>query len=258
MKRKLTERELLKVTSDRKMEVYKRDDMLQKGRHELSLQEQRCVLYAISKIKPSDTVFEEYTFELSEFYKMCGLSKESYTDLKAILYGLRQKSWWVDIDGEESTVSWFNKVRTNKKNGTVTVRFDDDMMPFLLELSKQKAFYTHFQLKYILPMKSQYAIRLYELLKSYQKNNLRWFFDIEELKIRLNCENYSDFYDFKRRVLEPAVAEINQYTDIIINWDTEKEGRKVTRIVFMMFHKKANELYNAEIEISKELDGENK
>lgn len=255
--KKLSERQEMKVRSDREMQVYKRNDMIQKGRHELTLQEQRCVLYAISKIKPEDSVFQEYTFELSDFYKLCGLQDESYTKLKDILIGLKQKTWWVETaPNVESTVSWFNKVRTNKKSGTVTVRFDDDMMPYLLELTKDNQYYTHYQLKYILPMKSQYAVRLYELLKSYQRNNYEWFFDVESLKKQLNCENYKNFYDFRRWVLDPAVAEINEFTDIKIAWEPVKEGRKVTRVTFYMYGKKKAALLDADIAIHDSLDGQ--
>lgn len=255
--KKLSERQEMKVRSDRDMLVLKRNDMIQKGRHELTLQEQRCVLYAISKIKPDDTVFQEYTFELADFYKLCGLQGDSYTELKSILIGLKQKTWWVETAPDvESTVSWFNKVRTNKKSGTVTVRFDDDMMPYLLELTKQGAFYTKYQLKYVLPMKSQYAIRLYELLKSYQRNNYEWFFEIDVLRKHLNCEQYTDFYDIRRRVIEPAVAEINEFTDIKIAWEPVKEGRKVTRVVFYMHGKKENALLEADRAIQDALDGQ--
>lgn len=255
--KKLSERQEMKVSSEREMQVYKRNDMIQKGRHELTLQEQRCVLFAISKIKPEDSVFQEYTFELSDFYKLCGLQKESYTELKDILIGLKQKTWWVETaPNVESTVSWFNKVRTNKKSGTVTVRFDDDMMPYLLELTKDNQYYTHYQLKYILPMKSQYSIRLYELLKSYQRNNHEWFFDIENLKKQLDCEQYKNFADFNRRVLTPAVAEINEFTDIKIAWEPVKEGRKVTRVTFYMYGKKKTALLEAERAVHDALDGQ--
>lgn len=255
-RKRLSEKQEMQLRSSREMEIFKHNDMLQKGRHELSLQEQRCVLFAISKIKPEDTVFQEYTFELADFYKLCGLQGDSYTELKAILIGLKQKTWWVETSpGIESTVSWFNKVRTSKKSGTVTVRFDDDMMPYLLELTKDK-FYTHYQLKYILPMKSQYAIRLYELLKSYQRNNYEWFFDIEKLKKQLNCENYTRFPDLRRWVIEPAVSEINEYTDIKIAWDTVKEGRRVSRVVFYMVGKKDSELLEADAAVNDALDGQ--
>ena len=217
-KRKKTEQEDFKTTSDRQMQVYKADAMIQKGRHKLSLQEQKCVLFAMSKIKPDDNVFQEYTFDIKEFYNAAGLQTNSYTKLKSMLTELKQKTWWIETaPGEESTVSWFNKVRSNKNKGTVTVRFDDDMMPYLLDLtSSPDSFYTHYSLKYILPMGSQYGPRLYEILKSYQKNNWQWFFDIDKLKKQLDCENYKNFNDFKRFALQPAVDDINTYSDINI------------------------------------------
>lgn len=257
-RKKLSERQDLHIRTGREMEIYKANDMIQKGRHELSLQEQRCVLYAISKIKPEDTAFTEYTFELKDFYALCGIEDQSYTRLKAIMQDLADRSWWVTIDdrGTESLVRWFSTMRTNKGSGTVTIKFHEDMMPFLLELTKENKYYTHYQLKYILPMKSQYAIRLYELLKSYQRNNIEWFFEIDSLKKQLNCETYKNFADFNRRVLEPAVAEINEFTDIKIAWEPIKEGRKVARVTFYMVGKKRADLLEADKAISDALDGQ--
>lgn len=247
----------MKIDSEREQHVYKKDNMIQKGRHNLSLQEQRCVLYAISKIRPDDSVFKEYTLELSEFFKICGLQKESYKEIKAILKGLSDKSWWIEIDdkGTESLVRWFSTLDIRRKSGTVSIKFHERMMPYLLKLVEQGEFYTHYELKYILPMRSQYAIRLYELLKSYQKNNYSWFFEIDELKKRLNCEKYKKFGDIKRRVIEPAVKEINEFTDIKIDWDAEKEGRKVTRVNFYMLKKKKHELKDANSSINGKLNG---
>jgi len=257
-KRKLSERQEVQKQSAREMSVVKRDDMVQKGRHQLSVREQRCVLYAISKIKPEDTTFQEYTFSLSDFYALCGLADESYTELKAILISLKSKSWWATIDdkGTESAVSWFSTVRTNKKSGKATIKFHEDMMPFLLQLTKQNAFYTSYNLQYVLPMSSQFSPRLYEILKSYQKNNREWFFDIEELKRLLDCQNYTRWPDFRRFALEPAVSEINQYTDINIAWDVQKEGRKVTRVIFYMADKSDDALLDAKRAIRDKLDGQ--
>lgn len=258
VKKKLSGRQELKVRSDREMEVYKRDDMIQKSRHQLSLREQRVVLYAISKIKPDDTSFQEYVFDIKDFYALCGIEDESYTELKAILKGLADRSWWAEIDdkGTESLLRWFSTMRTNKKSGKVTIKFHEDMMPFLLELTAQDAFYTGYQLQYILPMSSQYGPRLYELLKSYQKNNITWFFDVDELRRVLNAQNYTDFYDFRRRVIDPAVEEINKYTDIKVAYDTKKEGRRVARVEFYMIGKKPLEILETQMTIQEELDGQ--
>lgn len=255
--KKLSERQEMQRDTARDMSVYKRDDMIQKSRFELTVQEQRCILYAISKIKPDDHVFQEYTFELKDFYILCGLQKESYTELKNTLLELKKKSWWMPTgDGEESTVSWFNKVRTNKRSGKVIIRFDDDMMPYLLQLASQGTFYTSYNLRYVLPMKSQFSPRLYELLKSYQKNNREWFFDLEELKYCLNCQSYDRWPDFRRRALEPAIKEINEYTDINIAYDVQKEGKKVTRVVFYMANKGNKALLEAKKAGQDQMDGQ--
>lgn len=254
--RKLSERQQMKIHSERGMHVYKRDDMIQKGRHKLSVREQKCVLYAISKIKPEDNIFQEYTFDLKDFINVCGFERDSYTELKAILLGLRSKCWWIRLDREIlSAVSWFSVVRIHEKSSKVIIKFHEDMMPYLLKLAGQGEFYTHYELRYILTLRSRYAIRLYELLKSYHKNNHRWFFELDELKELLDCEKYVDFCDFRRRVLTPAVEEINTRTDIDVKWETEKEGRKVTRVEFFICKKDTETLSKTNLGITFKLEG---
>lgn len=256
-KRKLSERQELQLNSERDMEVYKRNDMIQQARFTLTTQEQKTVLYAISKIKPSDTYLTEYTFDIKDFYRVIGWNKESYTEFKAMLKELSDKSWWITLPtGEESLVRWFTTARSNKRSGKVTVEFHKDMMPYLLQLAEQETFYTSYNLRYVLPMSSQYSPRLYEILKSYQKNNREWFFETEELKRLLDCQNYKNFNDFKRFAIEPAVKEINKYTDINIAFDTEKEGRKITRVIFYMAGKSGEALTKAQLEGAEAMDGQ--
>ena len=241
--------------AERALEVFKRNDMIQKARFSLSVQEQRTVLYAISKIQPTDTYLKEYTFEIKDFYNMIGWSNQSYTEFKAMLKALSDKSWWITLPtGEESLVRWFTTARSNKKSGKVTVKFHEDMMPYLVQLAQGTDFYTKYQLQYVLPMSSQYSPRLYEILKSYQYNNRQWFFDIDELKHLLDCENYTNFSDFKRFALDPAVDEINKYTDIAIFYSVEKDGRKVVRVNFFMEKKTESEIIKVQIDNNRELD----
>ena len=256
--KKLTERQQLRILNERNMEVYKRNDMIQKARFSLSVVEQRAVLYAISKIQPEDTYLKEYTFNLKEFYRVIGWEKESYSDFKNMLKKLRDKSWWITLpDGKtESAVSWFSTVRSNESKGKVTVKFHEDMMPYLIELAEQNVFYTSFNLAYVLPMSSQYAPRLYEILKSYS-NNEDWFFEIDEIKYLLDCENYKNYNDFQRRALEPAVADINKYSDICVHYEEQREGRggKVVRIYFYLSKKTKSEIALAEDKVKEALDG---
>lgn len=261
-KRKLSERQLNKRDNSREMSVVKRNDMLQHARFNLSIQEQKCILYAISRIKPEDKAFQDYTFDIKDFYALCGIDNDSYTRLKQTLKGLADKSWWVAIDdeGTESVIRWFTTVRTNKRSGKVTLKFHEDMMPYLLQLAtqarEQGIFYTQYSLKYVLPMKGQYSPRLYELLKSYQKNNREWFFDIDELKHRLDAKTYDRWPDFRRYVLEPAIKEINDFTDLHVAYDTQKEGRRIAVVTFFMAEKNKDELLDTGRAIQENLDGQ--
>lgn len=251
-----------KTFQERQMEVYKRNDLIQQARYSLSVEEQRIILYCISKIKPDDTYLNEYKFSISDFYALCGLTDKNYTHLKHKLKGLSDKSWWAEIDdqGTESLLRWFTTLRTNKGNGQVTVKFHEDMFPFLLDLQRQAIaqgmFYTHYQLQYILPMKSKYSIRLYELLKSYQLNNKRWYFDIDDIKRRLECSHYQNFKDFRKYVLEISMREINEFSDINVEYETEKEGYRIRYITFYMKKKTRDELLETKRDIRDELDGQ--
>ena len=259
-------RQLDAIEKERSMRVYKADELLQKARFTLSLNEQRLILYAISKIKPTDTAFQEYIFDLKDFYAVCGMSgNDSYTKIKEQCKALSDKSWWLtvyDDKGEEweSVVRWFNTLRTNKKNGIVTIKFHEDMFPYLLELSRQREedeqrFYTGYEFRYVLPMKSTYSIRLYELLKSYQKNNKTWWFKLDKLKHILDCEFYSRYADFRRFVIEPAIKEINDFSDLNIDYETEKDGKKIDVIEFFMSEKTKADKINAHKNGLTELDG---
>lgn len=103
-------------------------------------------------------------------------------------------------------------------------------MPYLLELKKN---YTKYQLQNIIPMKSKYGIRLYELLKSYL-NLGKVRFSIEELKIRLDSTNYTNLKDFKRRVLEPALKDIEVYSDLTVEPVFIKVKNKCVAIEFIL------------------------
>lgn len=264
---KKTPHPIVKVEKAREEVVYQADTLLQKGRFELTLTEQRLILYAISRIKPTDAKFDEYTVRLKDFYDICGIKeKDDYTELKKIIHGLQRKFWWIVMEDPhepgtecESGVNWFTVARTNKRSGNFTYMFHPDMVPYLLELAKQreegKGFYTQYTFQYILPMRSQYSIRLYELLKSYQKNNMTWWFKLDELKRLLNARNYKMFKDFRVNVLDIAMREINEYSDLKIKYETEKDGKRITEVMFYMAGKTTSEQIEAQKKGLTALDG---
>lgn len=223
---------ITKIDIEREYQVVKANALIQKTRYNLSTQEQKIILYILTKIKPDDNGDSLYNIQISDFCKVCGIdykNGKNYADIKAAIKKLSDKSIWIKLDsGEETLLRWIEKPYISKRTGLIKLRLDKDMFPYLLHLSN---FFTQYNLYYILAMKSQYSIRLYELLKSYE--NLRKItFEIPDFKLKMSAEKYVRHADFKRYVLEIAVREINQYGDIVINYVLQKEGRTFKYIKF--------------------------
>lgn len=244
--------ESMKLWQSREYIVTKSNDIVQRSRYELSVPEQKTIAYICSMIKPrtaleranhSDFILE-YEFSIREYCKICGIDYDSgknYSDIKNLLKGLISKVMWLTLeDGSETTVNWVNKVWCNKGSGKCKVRLDEDMVPYLFDLKER---FVSYGLYSILGMKSQYSIRLYELLKSYLYQKSKTF-DIEELKTLLmvaNVKSYSRFPDFRRKVLEIAIKEINDLTDIWVDLMPITKGRKVIQLQFDMRKKESFE-----------------
>jgi plasmid replication initiation protein len=71
----------------------------------------------------------------------------------------------------------------------------------------------------------------------------------------MDCGSYTRYADFRLRVIEPAIKEINKYSDIHINFDAEKEGKRVHIITFYMTEKTIDERLEAQKAGLTALDG---
>ena len=222
----------LDIIQARDYKVVKGNDIIQKARYSLGLAEIKAFSFIISKIKPTDQVFCEYTFSINEYCRVLGIETNNGKNIQTVkksLKSLVDKSFFLTLeDGTETSISWLNKIWIDKGKGTIRVRLDDDLQKYVTGLYTN---YTQYELLCTLPMKSSYSIRIYELLKSYSFTK-RHTFKIDELKRALGCEHYERFPDFKRRVIEIAVKEINTFTDLEVSWRPITEGRKVIEIEF--------------------------
>jgi len=226
------------LQENRSYNVVKSNDIIQKSRYNLSLQEQKIILYLISKIKPEDDDFRLYEFQIKEFCEVCGIkviSGGNYAMLKEVIKKLSDKSNWAIIKDEkgkecETLLRWIEKPFIYEKSGIIKIRLDKEMKPYLLKLKEK---FTVYSLYFILAMKSKYSIRLYEILKSYQTLG-QCEFTIENLKEILTAQTYSVFADFRVKVLNIATQEINDYSDILVSYELEKKGRKFHKIKFLI------------------------
>ncbi len=210
--------------------VAKSNELIQKSRYSMTVQQNRVMLYLISKIRPNDFGDEVYQISVREFCKVCNLdynSGKNYADAKRAIKAIADKSVWVQQEnGDDVLLRWLNRVRLNRETGCFEITFHQDMLPFLYDLQTR---YTRYSLDNVLTMKSKYGIRLYELLKSYQYLGKEITFTVDELRHRLDAEKYTRYPDFRRYVLEKAIDDINECSDIQIGYiPVKSHGKRAT------------------------------
>lgn len=95
-------------------------------------------------------------------------------------------------------------------------------------------------------MKSNYSVRLYELLVQWKNSKQTPIFKLEEFRgqLGLGTSEYKAMCDFKKRVLDFAVKEINEKTDIKVQYEQVKKGRKIIGFRFLIKTKKPKETVN--------------
>lgn len=238
-----------KTEEARSQFVVKANSVIQQSRFSMTTFQQKAYLFLISKIKPEDEPGKPYDFSVTEFLQACGLEQNgrSYTKVRETLRSIRNISFWVNLGGRDHLLGLLDRVVIEPKAGVISCYFHEDIKPFLLYLKEN---YTQFELRNVLAMQSKYAIRFYELAKSHQF--LREFqVSLADLKRSLCAENYDDYRAFRRRVLDPALEEINLLTDInLAVTETKGEGRgsKVTGLTFCVTPKDYDENWLAEKE----------
>ena len=230
--------------------VKKSNVAVRKARYSLSLQQQKVLCYLISELKETDTHETVKVFDIKAFYDFMEVGNKDYDKVRIALKALSDKSWWItDENDNDILLRFLSTVRCNRRSGKVQIKFHEDMLPFLQNLKRE---FTQYKLWYTMTMRSEYSIRLYELLKSVAKKEM-WEFQIDYLKKIFMCENYKQFNDFKKRVLEPAVNEINAKTDINVSYELFKEGRAYKSIEFYIEEKNTMDRLSVDRQIRAEL-----
>ena len=227
--------------------VRKSNELVQRARYKLDVMGQKVLLYLISKIEPDDKVFLKQDFIISDFCAICGIndSGKNYRDLKDALSSLLSDSAkvWVPIDDKHITpLTWIDPPVINTETGRVSVKLNDTMRPYLLDLRKN---FTQYELIYTMSFRSKYSIRLYEIVKSYQYHDeipVKKVFEVDVLRALLDAEHYPRYCNFKDRVLEPAFSEISTYTDKTLDVKEIKSGRKVISLEITIKAKEGKEL----------------
>jgi plasmid replication initiation protein len=213
--------------------VKKSNDLIEKARYDLSITQQKLILFVIKEIRTDDTDFKTYDVFVSELIEATKSSDWLYFKLKQEAKDILKKPLLIRTDdGGWVALNWFSSIRYLPGKGILRLRFDPALKPYLLQLKER---FTEYDLRNVFPMRSTYSPRIYELLKQYQQFGKRYF-DLEEFKQLLAIDTkiaYSSYGLIKQHIISTAIKEINQHTDLqITDFKEKKISRKVVGFTF--------------------------
>ncbi|MFZ2380747.1 RepB family plasmid replication initiator protein [Leuconostoc falkenbergense] len=199
---------------------------------------------------PKDNVIYLSKKELFTFFDVTDTNKHSR--FKEAIEKMQKQAYFQikenkDLGIEYESIVPIPTVRWNDYNDEVFVRFNPDIMPYLIDLRKN---FTQYAITDIIDLESKYSIILYKWLcmnfnqfETYQFKNNRTQKQLEEYKnpqisiknLRImtdTLKEYPRFDNFESYILKNSLKEITKYTHFNVTYDKIKKGRSITDIQF--------------------------
>lgn len=218
--------------------VYKSNHLIESA-YKLNLNEQRVLLICIGMITSNEPMSINDKFEVSakNFAKIFDIDERgAYDQLRDVAISLHSRKITIHDNKKLITTSWISGFVEYKDNtGIIELWFSQLILPYLADLKSQ---FTRYDLSNISGMSSIYGIRLYELLMQWRTKGKREI-EISWLKERFEiANNYNSISDLKKYVINPAVNNINNVSNLNVTHTYRKTGRTVSHITFEFNEKK--------------------
>ena len=223
-----------------------KDNALMNASYNLDLVEQRLILLAIVEARESGkgiNANDPLTVHAESYINQFGVARQTaYQALKDACDDLfaRQFSYQeINERGNTENVRsrWVSEVRYVDAEATVKIIFAPAIIPLITRLEQQ---FTSYELKQVSGLNSAYAVRLYELLICWRTTGKTPVIDLTEFRKRIGVldTEYQRMDVFKRGVLELALKQVNEHTDITATYEQHKKGRVITGFSFKFKQKK--------------------
>jgi len=227
------------VEQEKNMLIVK-DNALINASYNLELVEQRLILLAIIEARENGkgiNANDPLTVHASTYIQTFNVEKHSaYTSLKEACKSLfaRQFSYEeINANGNltQYTSRWVSKIGYTKNEATVEIIFAPDVVPLITRLEEH---FTSYELEQVAQLQSKYATRLYEILIAWRSTGKTPVLTINEFRKQIGVidSEYKIISNFKLRVLEPSIKQINDLTDIDVTYEQHKKGRTITGFSF--------------------------
>lgn len=228
-----------------------KDNALVEASHRLNEVEQRLVLLAILKIREKFDDVEsaqnqELTIHADDYMQIFNVDRHAaYKALKKAVVGLYRAEWGYKYINARGNVAvryerFTQSAEYVEKEAHVKFMFSNAIIPMLVQLERN---FTIYEIEQIANLSSRYSMRLFSLLMRFfdKKTGHGWMeVSLDELrfKFKLLDHEYARMGNFKDKVLDLSVAQINENTDYTVTYEQRKQGRKIVAFRFDMVAKK--------------------
>lgn len=239
------------ISYNKELAVVQANELVRSRQDDLSLLEAKLIRLAISQVLMKDTDLKTYKCNVTDLAEYLHLDKKNiYRDIQELTKSIMKKSIFIrSKTGKRQnyeTFHWIDYVKY--EDGIITFRLSESLKPYLIGLHE---LFTRYEYDIVIALPTNNAIRLYELLSSYQNITLKnkidhsftrvkigkneFHFSIEWLREYFNCrEKYPNTGDFIKRIITPSIQAIEKHTLMRIEYRTIKEKRSITGIVFKL------------------------
>ena len=223
-----------------------KDNALMNASYNLDLVEQRLILLAILEARESgkginandpltvhaESYINQFKVEKHTAYQAL---KDACKDLFARQFSYQQRS--AKGNTTNMTSRWISQIGYTENEATVQLVFAPAVVPLITRLEEQ---FTKYDIEQISSLSSAYAVRLYELLICWRTTGKTPIIELGEFRKRIGVldTEYQRMDVFKRGVLELALKQINEHTDITATYEQHKKGRLITGFSFKFKQKK--------------------
>ncbi len=224
------------VLVDENQEI-KKAQTLVRSRYKLNSLALRLVTTLISMVQKEDAPEQEYNLYVKDYIDNSEVKGNSaYENLKDACYEIMSKPIYIGKKGAKDFLiaNWASSCRYIHDEGLIKFRISPDLLPYVINLKEK---YLKYDLKNILPIKSEYSIRFYEWLKDEFNTKARYHKDAEliitlkELREKFEIPNSYDYGKIRERILDKAKKDLLKHTDIKFDWEVASKIRKAVHSI---------------------------
>ena len=220
-----------------KKELIVKDNALINASYSLELTEQRIILLAILKARENKTPHNQELIVTAQSYITAFNvhRNTAYKTLKTACDNLFDRRFSYQRYSDKGKVEqvksrWVQSVVYAESDSYIKIKFADEVLPLITMLEKH---FTSYELQQVASLKSIHAIRLYELLIQYRTVG-KLEISLSDLRLKLGIADgkYPTMNNFKARVLDVGIQQINEHSDITVKYEQVKQGRNITGFKF--------------------------